>query len=104
MTSTIRAYDPFAVASDILVDALNAGMRCINHPLGGTKIEKAVLDFCGKYGLLGFMTALPSTPDFWEFDSVYLPKNPVIKETVMEPKEFMKIFFPEEKKELQIRK
>jgi hypothetical protein len=39
------------------------------------KIEKAILDFCSKDGLLGFMTALPSTPDFWEFDSVYLPKT-----------------------------
>ena len=29
-------------------------------------IEKAILDFCGKYGLLGFMSALPTTPDFWE--------------------------------------
>jgi hypothetical protein len=104
MSSTIRASDPITNAKDLIVDALNVGLRCVNHAHGGMKIEKAVLDFCSKYGLLGFMTALPSTPDFWEFDNVYLPKNPVIKDSVMKPTEYMKIFFPKEKEDLQFKK
>jgi hypothetical protein len=87
MSATVSAYDPIITAKELIVDALNVGMRCVNHTHGGVKIEKAILDFCSKYGLLGFMTALPSTPDFWEFDNVYLPKNPVIKDTAMKPTE-----------------
>jgi hypothetical protein len=50
--------------------------------------------FAEKYGLMGFMTALPTTPEFMEYDSVYLPKNRHIRKESMPSKEYAKIFFP----------
>jgi len=40
------------------------------------------------------MTALPTTPDFWEYEKVYLPKNPVIRDETMDAKEYINSFFP----------
>jgi len=44
--------------------------------------------------LLGFITALPTTPEFMEYDAVYLPKNRYVREESMPSKEYAKIFFP----------
>ena len=59
-----------------------------------------MLEFCGKYGLLGFMSALPTTPDFWEDDAVYIPKNPVFRPAKMPVKEYVDMFYPPEKAEM----
>ncbi len=42
--------------------------------------QDAVMDFISCYGLLGFMTALSTTPEFITYEKVYLPKNHFIKE------------------------
>ncbi len=42
-------------------------------------MEKAVQEFVTRYGLLGLMTALPTTPSFMDYEAVYLPKNHFIK-------------------------
>ena len=47
------------------------------------EVEKAVLAFVTHYGLLGLMTALPTTPSFMDYEAVYLPKNHFIKEESM---------------------
>jgi hypothetical protein len=70
---------------------------CVNDNTDESKIEKAMLEFCGKYGLLGFMSALPTTPDFWEDDAVYIPKNPVFRPAKMPVKEYVDMFYPPEK-------
>jgi len=38
-------------------------------------MKQAVLAFVKKYGLLGFMTAIPTTPNFIDYDAVYMLKN-----------------------------
>ena len=38
-----------------------------------TEIQTAIRQFAVKYGLFGLMTALPTTPDFMEYEAVYLP-------------------------------
>lgn len=57
-------------------------------------IQKAIKEFATKYGLFGLMTALPTTPDFMEYNAVYLPKNQFIKEETMSTGDYLAIFFP----------
>ena len=64
ITARASAYNPLAISDSIIVDALNIGIMCVNDNTNESKVEKAILEFCGKYGLLGFMSALPTTPDF----------------------------------------
>ena len=52
------------------------------------------MDFISKYGLLGFMTALPTTPHFMDYDTAYLPKNHFIKEESMPADKYAELFFP----------
>lgn len=61
------------------------------------EIQKAILPFAVKYGLFGLMTALPTTPDFMEYDAVYLPKNHFIKEETMSTEDYLNLFFPFDK-------
>jgi len=53
------------------------------------------------YGLLGFMTALPTTPNFMDYDAVYLPKNHFIKDESMSVTDYAALFFPFEKPEFK---
>ena len=53
-----------------------------------------MLGFARRYGLLGLMTALPTTPRFVEYEKVYLPKNPYIRQETMETQDYLKLFFP----------
>ena len=57
-------------------------------------IEKAVLEFVTKHGLLGLMTALPSSPDFMDYEVTFLPKNRFIQERSMKTDAYQKLFFP----------
>ena len=68
-------YDPLANAETMVLDALNVGMLCMRGNPDEELIKSATLDFVAKYGLFGFITALPTTPDFMNYDTVYLPKN-----------------------------
>ena len=58
------------------------------------EIQKAIGQFAVKYGLLGLMTALPTTPTFMDYEAVYLPKNHFIKEETMSTKDYLHLFFP----------
>ena len=63
-------------------------------------IAISILSFCGVYGLLGFMPALPTTPDFWEDDAVHIPKNPILRPAKLPVEEYVDMFFPPEKEEM----
>jgi hypothetical protein len=43
------------------------------------------------------MTALPTTPNFMEYEAVYLPKNHFIKEETMSTEKYLALFFPFDK-------
>lgn len=49
------------------------------------------------YGMLGLMTALPTTPDFITYEAVYLPKNYFIKEENISTERYLSYFFPFDK-------
>ena len=61
-------------------------------PVG--EVQAAILEFVTHYGLLGFMTALPTTPSFMEYEAVYLPKNHFIRAETMSTEDYLSAFFP----------
>ena len=86
-------YDPLKDAENLVVDALNVGMLLMGRKNEKT-VQAAVMEFVHKYGLLGFITALPTTPQFIEYEAVYLPKNHFIKDETMSTKDYLSLFFP----------
>ena len=88
-----RPYDPMRNAEQLVVDALNVGMLCLNEA-AEPEIKKAVLGFVSRYGLLGLMTALPTTPAFMDYRSVYLLKNQFIRDEVMDTEKYLSLFQP----------
>ena len=88
-----KVYDPLKDAETLVVDALNVGLLQMNRA-GKQAVNDAAMDFINKYGLLGFMTALPTTPQFIEYEAVYLPKNHFIKDETMSTEDYLSLFFP----------
>ena len=86
-------YDPLENAEAMVIDALNVGRLAMKQVSEKEQMD-AVMDFVSKYGLLGFMTALPTTPDFIDYDAVYLPKNHFIKEETMTTQDYVALYFP----------
>ncbi len=95
-TAQPSIYDPLAAYQQIVLDAINIG-RMESQKKSDTEIQKAIQQFAVKYGLLGLMTALPTTPGFMDYEAVYLPKNHFIKEETMSTKKYLELFFPFDK-------
>ena len=89
-------YNPLKEAPGIVLDALNVGMLMMNRS-PEDEVEKAILEFVTHYGLLGLMTALPTTPSFIDYKAVYLPTNHFLREEVMDTQKYLFYFFPFEK-------
>jgi len=90
-------YDPIEKAEEMVVEALNIGLKLMSGTKDFYTKERMIAEisvFAEKYGLLGFMTGLPTTPEFMEYESVYLPKNRHIRKETMPSKEYAKMFFP----------
>ena len=90
-------YDPIEKAEEIVVEALNIGLKLMSGAKDFYTDERIIAEICvfaEKYGLLGFITGLPTTPEFMEYESVYLPKNRHIRKESMPSKEYAKLFFP----------
>ncbi len=95
-TAKLSIYDPLKQYQQFVLDAIDIGrMGMSNEP--DTEIQKAIREFAIKYGLFGLMTALPTTPDFMEYEAVYLPKNHFIKEETMSTEKYLSYFFPFDK-------
>jgi hypothetical protein len=89
-------YDPLKDAEVLVLDMLNVGMLCMGRA-GEETIQTSVMEFVHKYGLLGFMTALPTTPQFVEYEAVYLPTNHFIREESLPTEKYLAYFFPFDK-------
>jgi hypothetical protein len=92
-TAKPTVYDPLKDGESLVLDALNVGVLTMKRA-AESELKQAVLDFVSKYGLLGFMTALPTTPQFMDYDAVYLPKNQFIKEETLPTHGYLAYFFP----------
>ena len=89
-------YNPLKESSEMVLEALNVGMLMMNRS-PEDEVEKAILTFVTHYGLLGLMTALPTTPSFMDYEAVYLPKNHFIKEESMATEDYLALFYPFDK-------
>ena len=94
-----QVYNPLADPEKLVLDALNVGMLAMGRKAPEV-IQKGVLDFVNTYGLLGFMTALPTTSRFMDYEAVYLPKNSYIREESMQTMNYLELFYPFDKLDL----
>ena len=95
-TAKPDVYNPLKESSEMVLEALNVGMLMMNRSPEDV-VEKAILSFVTHYGLLGLMTALPTTPSFMDYEAVYLPKNHFIKEESMATEDYLALFYPFDK-------
>ena len=95
-TAKPDVYNPLKESSEMVLEALNVGMLMMNRS-SEDAVEKAILAFVTHYGLLGLMTALPTTPSFMDYEAVYLPKNHFIKEESMSTEDYLALFYPFDK-------
>ena len=95
-TAQPSIYDPLAEYHQIVLDAINIGSMK-SQKYSDKDIQEAIRQFAVKYGLLGLMTALPTTPSFMDYEAVYLPKNHFIKKEAMSTYDYLNLFFPFDK-------
>ena len=60
-------YDPIEKAEEMVVEALNIGLKLMSSTKEFYTDERMIAKICvfaEKYGLLGFMTGLPTTPEY----------------------------------------
>ena len=86
-------YNAMPLADQLVMDAVNIGLL-VMHKSPEQKIKDAVHRFVSAYGLLGMMTALPTTAHFIEYEKVYLLKNQFIRQEIMDTLTYIKLFFP----------
>ena len=92
--SQVERYNPLGSVDELIVDALNLGaLFCRSETMAG-KEKAALLGFTGKYGLLGFMTAIPLNGGFMEYPHVFFGRNGFFDTGYMETKEYLQIFQP----------
>lgn len=96
-------FDPLADAQAMVLEALNVGRLYFGDDIPKSKQEAALLQFVHHYGLLGLITALPTTPKFMLYEKVYLPKNHFIREEALETEQFLDYFYPFKKLNLRKR-
>ena len=94
-------YDPTTEFETIVVEALNVGRTCMDNDLPEEEKDAAVYGFVLKFGMLGFMTALPTTPRFLSYENVYFDKNHFVKSESMTVNDYLSVFFPFEKLKLK---
>ena len=91
--ATVSVYNTIPLTDHLVQDAVNVGVL-VFRKLPEQKIKDAIHSFVCNYGLLGMMTALPTTSKFVEYEKVYLLKNQFIREESMETLDYLKLFFP----------
>lgn len=93
----VSLYNPLKDSEQMVLKAVNLGLMCMDKNSTQEHLQNAIMDFVTCYGLLGFMTALPTTPDFITYHAVYLPKNHFIKAESMTTDKYLSYFFPFDK-------
>ena len=96
-------FGPLEDSQAMVLEALNVGRLFFGKKAPKQEQEAAILRFVHHYGLLGFITALPTTPKFMLYEKVYLPKNHFIREESLETEQFLDYFFPFKKLNLRKR-
>lgn len=88
-------YNIMKNKEDIVVDALNVGLLCMSKDKEKeAEQQAAVMGFISRYGLLGLMTTITSTPSFMDYEVVHFIKNRFIKAETMDTIEYISKFYP----------
>ena len=66
----VSLYNPLKDAEQMVLKAVNLGLMCMDKNNTQERLQNAIMDFATGYGLLGFMTALPTI--VWDFHSLLL--------------------------------
>gem|GEM_PF-3226399 len=101
--SDITIYNPLEVAEELVVDALNRGALLCQGETITDKEKAALLDYTGRYGLLGFMTAIPLNGGFMVYPHVFFGRNGFFDADYMETKDYLQIFQPFGSKQGQLK-
>ena len=98
-----KPYDPMKVADELVLAAADIGLMLFRRE-SEKAVKEAIRAFACRYGLLGIMTALPTTPRFIEYEKVYFNKNQFIPDRseedkdvpdeTMETEDYIRLFFP----------
>ena len=92
-TAKPMPYDPMKHKEVLILDAMEIG-RMLFRKLPEEDIKASIRAFACKYGLLGIMTALPTTANFITYEKVYFPKNDLIHVEGMETEDYLRLFYP----------
>ncbi len=91
--SDYEYYNVFRSAKQIALDAVKIGIMCLNEEDENTTADM-IMKFVSKYGMLGIMTDIVITPDFTDYETTDLIKNPFIKEKHMPTVDYVQNFLP----------
>ena len=61
-------FGPLEDAHAMVLEALNVGRLYFGDDVPESQRESSLLQFVHHYGLLGFITALPTTPKFMDYE------------------------------------
>ena len=89
----LSLYNPVKKYQDMVLAAINIGTLATKEE-PEESLQASIMDFACNYGLLGLMTALPTTPEFITYEAVYLPKNHFIREESLSTEKYLSYFFP----------
>ena len=89
-------YNPIKDYEKLVLTAINIGTAAMNKT-SESELKEVIMAFVYEYGMLGLMTALPTTPDFITYEAVYLPKNHFIREENISTERYLSCFFPFDK-------
>ena len=81
-------YNPVKKYQDMVLAAINIGTLAMKEE-PEESLQASIMDFACNYGLLGLMTALPTTPEFITYEAVYLPKNHFIKDESLSTEKYL---------------
>ena len=86
-------YDPLANAEEMVTNFLNYGKELYLQK-SRSRVMEVSLEIASKYGLTGWMTALPKDSSFFEREETYLGINGLLfgGRHIVETKEYMDFF------------
>ena len=96
-------YDPLDDVETFVRDTAEAAVTCFHERNNTALIRETIREYVCKYGLLGIMNALPSTAEYMNYDKVFLPKNIVFRDEVVDIAEYIDKFYPFEKPVFKIK-
>ena len=89
-------YNPIKDYEKLVLAAINIGTAAMNRA-DESELKEAIMSFVSEYGMLGLMTAFPTTPDFITYEAIYLPKNHFIRKESISTEKYLPYFFPFDK-------